>query len=126
MSLSKLTNLKLVSVIDTDNSTWQKLVPELGYSVKILSFTSAEEALPFVFENIPDVILFEYNLPGMTGIDFFEAIRKKITSKSILIMISSLDDGNMVLKFIQRGIRNYVIKDETLADSVKEIIMEEL
>ena len=62
----------------------------------------------------------------MTGIDFFEAIRKKITSKSILIMISSLDDGNMVLKFIQRGIRNYVIKDETLADSVKEIIMEEL
>ena len=48
MSLSKLTNLKLVSVIDTDNSTWQKLVPELGYSVKILSFTSAEEALPFV------------------------------------------------------------------------------
>jgi PleD family two-component response regulator len=41
-------------------------------------------------------------------------------------MISSLDDGNMVLKFIQKGVRNYIMKDEMLIDSVKEVFMEEL
>jgi hypothetical protein len=32
----------------------------------------------------------------------------------------------MVLQFIQKGVRNYIMKDETLVDSVREVLSEEL
>ncbi len=120
---------KHISVVDNDQFTSSTLISELKRlksDYKISSFNSAEEALPFIMEKSPDVVLFEYKLPGMTGIDFFEKISSLPNSKKTLIMMSSLDDGNMVLKFIQRGVRNYVIKDGMLVASVNEIIEEEL
>jgi len=36
--------------------------------------------------------------------------------------LSSLDDGNMVLNFIQRGVRDYVIKDENVIDSLVAVL----
>jgi PleD family two-component response regulator len=39
-----------------------------------------------------------------------------------VILLSSLDDGNMVLSFIQRGVRDYVIKDENVIDSLMSIL----
>jgi DNA-binding NarL/FixJ family response regulator len=37
-------------------------------------------------------------------------------------MLSALDDGNMVLSFIQKGVRDYVIKDENVIHSLQAII----
>ncbi len=37
-------------------------------------------------------------------------------------MLSALDDGNMVLSFIQKGVRDYVIKDERVIESLQAII----
>jgi PleD family two-component response regulator len=37
-------------------------------------------------------------------------------------MLSALDDGNMVLSFIKRGVRDYVIKDENVIDSLTAIL----
>ena len=37
-------------------------------------------------------------------------------------MLSALDDGNMVLNFIQKGVRDYVIKDENVIDSLQSIL----
>jgi response regulator RpfG family c-di-GMP phosphodiesterase len=120
---------KHISVVDNDEFTSSTLISELKRlrsEYKISSFNSAEEALPFILERSPEIVLFEYKLPGMTGIDFFEKISNLPSGKKTLIMMSSLDDGNMVLKFIQRGVRNYVIKDGMLVASINEIIEEEI
>lgn len=36
--------------------------------------------------------------------------------------MSAIDDGNMVLSFIKRGVRDYVIKDNTIIDSLMAIL----
>jgi DNA-binding response OmpR family regulator len=85
-------------------------------------FTSAEDGLKAIQKNLPDVMIFDYKLPGMSGIDLYEKIKPLLKDNNKVIMLSSLDDGNMVLNFIQRGVRDYVIKDENVIESLQAVL----
>ena len=58
----------------------------------------------------------------MTGIELYESIKDKINDAHKVIMLSAIDDGNMVLSFIQKGVRDYVIKDENVIESLVSIL----
>ena len=89
---------------------------------KIKAFFSAEEALKAINGNLPEALIIDYKLPGMTGIDLYEKIKQRVTDTNKVIMLSALDDGNMVLSFIQKGVRDYVIKDENVIESLQAIL----
>ena len=89
---------------------------------RVTAFGSAEEAEKAVEGKLPEVVIVDYKLPGMSGIDFYERIRPKITDDHKVIMLSAIDDGQMVLSFIQKGVRDYVIKDESVVDSLQAIL----
>jgi len=89
---------------------------------QIKTFTTAEDALKAVNGQLPDVLIIDYKLPGMNGIDLYEKIKSQIGDRNKVIMLSALDDGNMVLSFIQKGVRDYVIKDENVIDSLQAIL----
>jgi two-component system phosphate regulon response regulator PhoB len=91
-----------------------------GYEIN--SFTTAEEALRAVNGKLPDVLIVDYKLPGMSGIEFYEKLKSRITEKQKVIMLSAPDNGNMVLSFIQKGVRDYVIKDENIVESLVAIL----
>ncbi len=89
---------------------------------KINAYLSAEEALKAINGNLPEALIIDYKLPGMTGIDLYEKIKPRLTDTNKVIMLSALDDGNMVLSFIQKGVRDYVIKDEHVIESLQAIL----
>jgi DNA-binding response OmpR family regulator len=89
---------------------------------KISHFESAESALKTITGALPDALIIDYKLPGMSGIDFFEAIKTKLKDHHKIIMLSALEDGNMVLSFIQKGVRDYVIKDENVIESLVAVL----
>jgi len=91
-------------------------------SYKIQSFYSAEDAFTAINGIFPDVMIIDYKLPGMSGIELFEKIKAKVTDATKVIMLSALDDGNMVLSFIQKGVRDYVIKDGNVIVSLQAIL----
>jgi DNA-binding NarL/FixJ family response regulator len=95
---------------------------ELNPDYKINAFLSAEDALTAINGKLPDVVIIDYKLPGQSGIEFYEQIKSRITPSQKVIMLSALDDGNMVLNFIQKGVRDYVIKDEDVITSLQAII----
>ncbi|MBL7873178.1 MAG: response regulator [Cyclobacteriaceae bacterium] len=90
------------------------------YSIR--TFFSAEEGLIALERSLPDVLIIDYKLPGMSGIDLYEKIKSRLSAKNKVVMLSSLDDGNMVLNFIQRGVRDYVIKDENVIESLEAVL----
>ena len=92
-----------------------------GFGVK--PFYSAEECLAALSVHTPNAILIDYKLPGMNGIELYEKIKDSINQDECkIIILSSIDDGNLVLDFIQKGIRDYVVKDEYVIDSLISII----
>jgi len=91
-----------------------------GYKVK--PFASAEDALKMINGKLPEVMIIDYKLPGLSGIELYEKIKSKITDSNKVIMLSAIDDGIMVLSFIQKGVRDYVIKDENVISSLQAVI----
>jgi len=89
---------------------------------KIKMFPSAEDAEKAINGKLPEVLIIDFKLPGISGIDFYDKIKARITGKNKVIMLSALDDGQMVLGFIQKGVRDYVIKDENVIDSLSSIL----
>jgi len=89
---------------------------------KIRLFPSAEDAEKAINGKLPEVLIIDYKLPGISGIDLYDRIKPKITGDNKIIMLSALDDGQMVLGFIQKGVRDYVIKDENVIDSLRSIL----
>jgi len=89
---------------------------------KISHFSTAEAAEKAINGTLPDVLIIDYKLPGMSGIDLYDRIKSKVKDNNKVVMLSALDDGQMVLGFIQKGVRDYVIKDENVVESLKAIL----
>lgn len=89
----------------------------------IVMFHTAEDCLQKNNSGpLPDAFISDYKLPGKSGIDLYDAIKGKLKPENKFIMMSALDDGNLVLNFIKKGVRDYVIKDDTVIDSLKAIL----
>lgn len=89
---------------------------------KIRHFITAEDAEKAINGKLPDVLIIDYKLPGISGIDLYDRIKSRVKENNKVIMLSALDDGQMVLGFIQKGVRDYVIKDENVIDSLNAIL----
>lgn len=113
-----------IFLIEDDDIYAEFLRKVLGQNpdYKIQAFNTAEDAYSAINGKLPDAMIIDYKLPGMTGIEFFEKIKPRITDANKVIMLSAIDDGNMVLSFIQKGVRDYVIKDENVIDSLKAVL----
>lgn len=62
----------------------EKFFSLYDYTLKI--YVSAEEALDEIRDGAPDIIITDYNLPGMTGLDLTKSIRKTgITTPVVLL-----------------------------------------
>lgn len=89
----------------------------------IVMFKSAEDCLNSNRGNsLPDAFISDYKLPGKSGIDLYDDMKSKLKPENKFIMMSAMDDGNLVLSFIKKGVRDYVIKDDTIIDSLKAIL----
>jgi DNA-binding NarL/FixJ family response regulator len=113
-----------IFLIEDDSIYAEFISKALGQNpaYKINHYSSAESALKALNGSLPDALIIDYNLPGISGIDFFETIKSKLKDHHKIIMLSAIEDGNMVLSFIQKGVRDYVIKDENVIESLVAVL----
>jgi DNA-binding response OmpR family regulator len=112
-----------IYLVEDDTIYAEFIKKSLSGEGRVLSvFHSAEEALPALQKALPDALIVDYKLPGISGIDLYEKVKPRRKKNNKVIMLSSLEDGNMVLNFIQRGVRDYVIKDENVVDSLQAVL----
>ncbi|RMG61122.1 MAG: response regulator [Bacteroidetes bacterium] len=78
--MSSISKTKQILLVDDDEAgnmlTRIMLEEEMKAPFELLTFTSAKEALGFlesVPSDLPDLILLDINMPGMSGFDFLEA-----------------------------------------------------
>jgi DNA-binding response OmpR family regulator len=111
-----------IFLVEDDKVYADFIAKSLQGKYDIETFSSAEDCLDAINGSVPEVLLLDYKLPGMSGIEFFEKISPKIEEDTKVIMLSSIDDGNLVLDFIKKGIRDYVVKDDHVIESLEAVI----
>lgn len=102
-----------IMVVD-DSSVFRnqmkKMVENLFFQVFALAH--GEEAL-FILEENPDIkiVITDYNMPVMDGLELTKAIRKKYTKNQLSIFVlSSTDDSDISAMFLKRGATDYINK----------------
>ncbi len=115
---------KKVFIIEDDSIYSEFLKKNLRTKYKIYAYYTAEDAIIALKSISPDVLIIDYKLPGMNGIELFEKVKDGLGDAKVIVM-SAIDDGNLVLDFIKKGIRDYVIKDENVVESLVSIIEED-
>ncbi len=76
-----------------------------------LTAASAELAERMINETLPDLILLDWMLPGMSGIDFARKLKANAYTKSIpLIMLTARGEEQDKVKGLETGADDYVTK----------------
>jgi len=114
--------VKKICIVEDDNIYSEFLKKSLRTKYKIYAYYSAEDAILALRSIIPDVLIIDYKLPGMNGMELFENVKGNLPATTKVVVLSAIDDGNLVLDFIKRGIRDYVIKDDNVISSLISII----
>jgi two-component system, NarL family, nitrate/nitrite response regulator NarL len=79
---------------------------------------SAEQALEFLKTNKVDLLITDFNLPGMDGLSLVRLV-KKICPDTKIIVLSMHDETHLVKEILKEGVEGYVLKN----DSHKELKM---
>ncbi len=68
----------------------------------ILTALSGSEALQVLAQNVVDLIICDYQMPGMLGTDLLKKVREKYP-RTIRIMLTGVDDTRVVMEAIDGG-----------------------
>ena len=78
------------------------------------------QAIRMAAEQRPALILMDWNMPGMKGIDALRKLKSADVTKAIpVIMVTSESEKSHVLEAVRAGAANYMVKPIT-AEVVKE------
>ncbi len=75
----------------------------------LAAYETAEEALKYLPGKDPDVVLMDIGLPGMSGIECVEHLKKK-TPDTQVMMLTVYDDDDRVFHSLVAGATGYVLK----------------
>lgn len=81
---------------------------------------TAEEGEELVSESVPDVVLMDLHLPGMSGTELTARITSRHPHVAVLAL-TMLEDDASIRETLRAGARGYLLKESTPADIVRAI-----
>ncbi len=84
------------------------------------AYNSVESALKELEANIPDVLLMDIGLPGMSGIEGVKVVKSRFPSVDVL-MHTVYDDDDKIFQSICAGASGYVLKNAESAELIRAI-----
>jgi len=103
---------KLIYVVEDDESIRELVRMALtSFSYEVQAFENAEDGVAAVETKIPDLILFDVMLPGMSGIEATKLLRQNPKNKGIPIILLTAKDAEVdKVVGLDSGADDYVTK----------------
>ena len=124
MVIDKTTKVMLVE----DHPSYRRVIERALSSCAAIELTSMFGAAEIALRNlenpavtdVPDIILLDLNLPGISGLDSIELFLKAAPSAKIIVLTQS-DDESDVQTAIRRGAQGYLLKSSTVVEIIEGI-----
>ena len=105
-------------------SVIKKTLGAAGYGgSEILEAQNGQEALDMMRHNWVDVVLTDYNMPVMNGLDFILKAKKEDLLRDIpFIVVSTEGNKDRIAQFMESGAAGYITKPFT-AESIRDVMV---
>ena len=104
------------TVLIVDDQTTSRIILEniaktIDGSVEVKCFDNAYDALLEAESSMPDLILTDYKMPNIDGVEFIERLRNNISCRDIpIVIITALDDKGALYKALEAGATDFLVK----------------
>ncbi|HSM73277.1 MAG: response regulator [Desulfobacteraceae bacterium] len=117
------TTIKILIVDDfaTMRRILKNILKKIGFT-QIIEADDGSNALKVLEKEKVDLVISDWNMPKMTGIEFLKAVRANTAFKDLpFLMVTAEAQKQNIIEAVQAGVSNYVVKPFT-----EEVITEKL
>jgi DNA-binding NtrC family response regulator len=113
---------KLIFIVE-DNEMYSFMLDYLlsnEHSLRCLRFAKGEECIDSLHLN-PDMIILDYVLPGISGLETFRKIKVEKPEVPVVILTGHYD-VHAAQEFLKEGVCDYLLKEENAVNVVKKLM----
>jgi len=104
--------MKLCLVVDDSKvirKVARRILEELNFEIE--EAVDGQDALDACGRNMPDVVLLDWNMPVMDGLEFLKAVRaKEGVEQPIVVFCTTENDMSHIRVAIEAGANEYIMK----------------
>ena len=103
---------KTIFVIEDDENIREMIKMALvSFSYQVDVFDNAEDALTTAFKSVPDMVIFDIMLPGISGLEATKKLRSNPRTKDLpIVMLTAKDTELDKVTGLDRGADDYITK----------------
>jgi response regulator RpfG family c-di-GMP phosphodiesterase len=122
-----MADLKQVLIIDDEDMLLNTLTAALGDAYVIKTATDGKSGLKLALESHPDLIILDYKLPEMDGVEVLEKLRADDWGKLVPIFFATNSyEPELVNKVMLGGVKDYIIKSDISLEALKNQIAQHI
>jgi signal transduction histidine kinase len=109
---SSTISVLLVEDNEHDRMAFERSMNKAGTTFSVSVCEKAEKALDKLADgkNVYDLVVVDYDLPGMNGLDFFRRLQH-MNNIPPVVMMTGAGSENLAVEALQAGMYDYIIKD---------------
>ncbi len=98
-----------------------RVVLDMEKDIKVVGMAfTGEEGLQAALESQPEVMLVDYHMPGMSGLEVIQELKAAGQNTTVLILTADTDEANMA-EAIAAGASGYITKQQALKEVVQAV-----
>lgn len=119
-----MTAQRTVLIIDDsaeDRATYRRyLLQDPNYTYKILEEEYGENGLELCRQMLPDVILLDFLLPDIDGLEFISELKTQLGANNLpVVMLTGHGNEAIAVAAMKSGVQDYLIKGKTTSESLR-------
>lgn len=121
------TRKKDIVIIDDDDvlrKAYTTLINDENDFCVVNSYASCEDALKHIASDKPHIVLLDFELPGMTGIEAIPLIKKKLP-RCYILMLTVYEFETQIFDALSKGASGYLTKKSSISrivESMREVM----
>jgi PAS domain S-box-containing protein len=114
---------QIILLVEDDAGIAELVREELsGYYQKIVHVATGREARGWLEHNRPQLVLLDYSLPDVSGLELVEQIAASPGGMPPFIVTTGMGDERLAVTMMKHGARDYLVKDVSFLDNLPLVI----